>query len=292
MLNVTANTLRVWERRFGYPRPQRSRGNHRQYTYAEIVALREALQDGLSISSAVSVAREALSSDVDALLRALGALDAERADRAMEASLGLRSVERSVEDVLLPSLREIHRRDGGDSVRAAFAAVWVCDWLRRARRLASPPQRGLAVLVGDASGGDLEPTTPYVRAFELFCIRGGAHVVTLPVTHPAGIAEAVHTIEPDAIVIAGGSADDETLARWAYRARTAAGSVPLALFHRDVHGVGPNARARMLDPSPVAAEEQLAELLDTERRRARTTPLRELPGTGPPRHSRTGKAAG
>ena len=58
LLNVSPNTLRAWERRFGYPRPQRSPGQHRLYTHGEVAALRDALQDGLSISSAVSRARE------------------------------------------------------------------------------------------------------------------------------------------------------------------------------------------------------------------------------------------
>ena len=61
LLNVSPNTLRAWERRFGYPQPQRSPGKHRLYTHGEVAALRDALQEGLSISSAVSRAREALS---------------------------------------------------------------------------------------------------------------------------------------------------------------------------------------------------------------------------------------
>ena len=60
LLNVSPNTLRAWERRFGYPRPQRSSGQHRLYIHGEVAALRDALQEGLSISSAVSRAREAL----------------------------------------------------------------------------------------------------------------------------------------------------------------------------------------------------------------------------------------
>ena len=42
LLNVSPNTLRAWERRFGYPKPQRSPGRHRLYTYGEIASLRDA----------------------------------------------------------------------------------------------------------------------------------------------------------------------------------------------------------------------------------------------------------
>jgi uncharacterized protein YjcR len=33
VLNVSPNTLRAWERRFGYPKPQRTAGKHRLYTH-------------------------------------------------------------------------------------------------------------------------------------------------------------------------------------------------------------------------------------------------------------------
>jgi DNA-binding transcriptional MerR regulator len=275
LLNVTANTLRAWERRFGYPKPQRSRGNHRLYTYAEVAALREALQEGLSISSAVSVAREALSTDVHALVRALGAFDGDRADRALEASLGLRSVERTVEEVLLPALRDIHRREGNDTAHWAFAAGWGSDWLRRARRLSPPPDRGISLLVGDACGSDLDPSAAQVRALELFCSRAGAEVLTLPVEAPGGLAEVVAAISPGAVVIAGSRAGDEVLSRWAYRVRSSTGRLPLALFHRDVHAVGPESRARVLAPLPSAAQEELFELVEAGPEPTKLTTVKE-----------------
>jgi DNA-binding transcriptional MerR regulator len=94
VLNVSPNTLRAWERRFGYPKPQRSPGKHRLYTHGEIAALRDALQEGLSISSAISRARESVAADTHVLVGALAAYELERADAAMEGALALRSVER------------------------------------------------------------------------------------------------------------------------------------------------------------------------------------------------------
>ena len=61
-LNVSPSTLRSWERRFGFPRPLRSPGQHRIYSMAELDALRDALAGGLGVSSAVSAARDAISS--------------------------------------------------------------------------------------------------------------------------------------------------------------------------------------------------------------------------------------
>ena len=164
VLNVSPNTLRAWERRFGYPKPQRTAGKHRLYTHGEVAALRDALQEGLSISSAISRARESLSSDTSTLIGALQAFELDRADAAMEAALALRSVERSVEEVLLPSIHEIGERHGFDSAPWAFAARWATDWLQRAQRMAPPPMRPAAVLVGDATRDDLDPDALALKA--------------------------------------------------------------------------------------------------------------------------------
>src|SRR5438874_1582042 len=160
LLNVSPNTLRAWERRFGFPKPQRSPGKHRLFTHGEVAALRDALQEGLSISSAVSRAREGLAADSNSLVGALVSYERERADGAMEATLALRSVERSVEEVLLPTLEDIVRRHSVDSAQWAFAAAWGSDWLRRATRMAPPPVRPTSMLIADASRDDLDPATP------------------------------------------------------------------------------------------------------------------------------------
>ena len=157
MLNVSANTLRAWERRFDYPQPQRTAGKHRVYVHGEVAALRDALRDGLSISSAVSRARESLRSDTHILVGALASFELERADGAMEAALAMRSVERTVEEVLLPSVAELARRSGTDSAAWAMGCRWALEWLRRAQRMTPPPARPGALLIGDATDGRPRP---------------------------------------------------------------------------------------------------------------------------------------
>src|ERR1700751_1843084 len=106
MLGVSPNTLGSWERRYGFPKPHRSAGGHRQYSLGEIEALRLTLAETHNVSSAISLARERgegppTSSRLGA---AYAAFDEDTANRLLEESLGLRSVERTIEDVLLEAV--------------------------------------------------------------------------------------------------------------------------------------------------------------------------------------------
>jgi MerR family transcriptional regulator, light-induced transcriptional regulator len=261
LLKVSPNTLRTWERKFGYPKPQRSSGGHRVYTYAEIEALRDALEEGLSVSSAISVASEGLGADVHALVTALASFRSERADRAMEASLALRSMERSIDEVLLPALDNVRRRRGSASTAWAFAFRWSTDWLTRMHRLSPPPERGQAVLIGDASGDELDPSAAYIRGLELLCSREGFKVLSLSVVALDGLPETVAALEPNCIVLAGDRALDDDVARWANAIRSATGALPIVLYLRMLNSPGSPPDARVLESSPAAACGQIVQLL-------------------------------
>jgi DNA-binding transcriptional MerR regulator len=260
LLNVSPNTLRGWERRFGYPRPHRPPGKHRLYTQAEITELRDALSRGLSISSAVGVAQESLRADAHSLVSSLTRFRADDADGAMEGSLALRSLERSVEEVLLQSLDEIGAAKGHDSATWAFAVRWAHDWLQRARRVSPVAPYAGALLIGDASHPELDPATPYILALELFCIRAGATVMTLSVEACQYIREAVSAFPPDAVVLAGNTVADDHVAAWAYAVRSTAGPLPFVVYQRKLDD--PRSNGRVLPRMPAAAQAQIFELLD------------------------------
>lgn len=262
MLNVSANTLRAWERRFDYPKPQRTAGKHRVYVHGEVAALRDALRDGLSISSAVSRARESLRSDTHILVGALASFELERADGAMEAALAMRSVERTVEEVLLPSVAELARRSGTDSTAWAIGSRWATEWLRRAQRMTPPPVRPGAILIGDATEDDLDPDAPMVRALELFTGRTGIRIASIPVGNHSGVADLLKSLRPGAVIIAGRHASDEDIARFAYAVRSAGGSLPLALFQRGGQEVSRTRTVHVLPVSPSEATAQALALLD------------------------------
>ncbi len=266
LLNVTATTLRAWESRFGFPTPTRSVGNHRMYLYAEVVALRGALRDCVSISSAVRLARAELVARDSSLVDALSRYDRGRADLAMEAALASRSLERCVEDVLIPGLEQIARERTLDSAAWAFAARWGGDWLRRANRLAAARTSRLSMVLGDASRDELDPDAPHIRALELFCLRGGVKMISLSVRGAAGIGDALRAQRPDVVVIAGGQRASDAAATWARQVRLAIGSTPIALYRPgDDLARMPTTGTTVLPIGAGDAHHHLIELITAER---------------------------
>src|SRR5512140_363533 len=68
---LAADTLRAWERRYGLPRPQRTAGGHRLYSQRDIETIKWLMKrqaEGLSISRAVDLWNEQISSGIDPLM--------------------------------------------------------------------------------------------------------------------------------------------------------------------------------------------------------------------------------
>ncbi len=207
MLGVSASTLRSWERRLGYPHPHRTPGNHRLYELGEVEALREALRETQNISSAVEVARQRGRGPASAarLLAAFDNFDEAAADRELEESLAVRSVERTICELLLPALEQAEHRQNG-AAELEHACRWSTGWLHRARRLAPGATRPEGVLLLD-SGSPLGVEAIQVQALELFLRRAGLRVLLLS----AGLAEgrfrsALRALEPEAVVLCGSDA--------------------------------------------------------------------------------------
>jgi hypothetical protein len=59
VLCVSPDTLRAWEQRFGYPHSVVGAAGERRYAHGEVIALRDSLEAGLSIASAIKKARAA-----------------------------------------------------------------------------------------------------------------------------------------------------------------------------------------------------------------------------------------
>jgi MerR family transcriptional regulator, light-induced transcriptional regulator len=210
MLGVSTSTLRSWERRLGYPQPSRTPGNHRLYELDEVEALREALRETHNISSAVEVARQRGRGPASParLVADFDRFDETAADRQLEESLAVRSVERSVSELLLPALELAEHRapNGNGAAELEYACRWATGWLHRARRLTPGATRDEGVLLLD-SGSPLGVESVHVQALELFLRRAGLRVLLLS----AGLAEgrfrsALRALEPAAVVICGSEA--------------------------------------------------------------------------------------
>jgi DNA-binding transcriptional MerR regulator len=171
MLGVSPNTLRSWERRYGFPRPERSAGGHRQYALTEVESLRVALAETHNVSSAISLARErgAGPSSPARLAAAFASFDEQEANRLLEDSLALRSVERTIEEVLLTAVTAL-----ADPLTPEYEFGWrhATGWMSAQKRLSPPATRPEGVLVFDAST-PCELDALHAQAFELLLRRAG-----------------------------------------------------------------------------------------------------------------------
>ncbi len=262
MLGVSPNTLRSWERRFGYPSPQRTQGGHRQFDLAEIEALRQAFSETHNISSAISIARQRGEGPASParLSDAFGRFDEDRADRLLEESLAVRSVERTVEEVLLVAVDAIAEATAPRAPEVGFAWRYATGWLAANQRVAPPAHRADGVLIFDATG-PLDRDALRVQALELSLRRSGVRTLTLSVDLDVDrIARALRALQPTAMVLAGGPADLEVLGRLVYAARRHAPGVEVLDFCAALPDTGASTVPR-LGRSPMAARDVLLDRL-------------------------------
>jgi DNA-binding transcriptional MerR regulator len=231
VLGVSPNTLRSWERRYGFPVPRRTPGNHRNYELIELQTLRDALAETGNISSAVELARQRQEAPAagGGLRAAFEAFDEDAADRAIEGSLAVRPLERTVEELLLPAIDEL-AADAEREAELEFAARWASGWLHGARRLASTASRPAGILLLDSSrGSDAEAV--HAQALDLALRRAGFRVLML--SDELGeerMERALGALDPTAIVLCGPGADTPSAVQLVRKIREAGFDAPLYGF--------------------------------------------------------------
>jgi DNA-binding transcriptional MerR regulator len=231
LLGVSPSILRGWEERFGYPKPRRSEGGQRQYDLAQLESLRRALLETHNVYSAVKLARQrgTWPSSPAQLVDAFRHFDEEAADRVMEESLAVRSVERVVDEVLLPAVEMAADRDGGDA-EYELARHWAMGWLFAALRAAPYAGRDRTVLLFDSSGR-VHVDSLRVQAVELGLRRAGIGTVLLPVDlPPLRVLHAVRALEPVAFVACGRDATPGAVERLMFAIRQADSAAPLFAY--------------------------------------------------------------
>jgi MerR family transcriptional regulator, light-induced transcriptional regulator len=274
MLGVSPNTLRSWERRYSFPRPHRSPGGHRQYALAEIESLRLTLAETHNVSSAISLARERGEgpSSSTRLAAAFAAFDEDRANRLLEESLALRSVERTVEEVLLASLQEHSEQE---AVTAEYEFAWrhATGWMSAQKRLTPPASRSEGVLIFDGSThGDMDAI--HAQALELLLRRAGMRTLTMtPLIEPTRLARAVRALMPDAVVLTGQRAALDAIGRVVYTVRGIVQETAVFDYRGAVPDTGASTVLR-LGPTPISARDALLARLDSARVVPRAQPTR------------------
>ena len=262
LLGVSPNTLRSWERRFGYPSPRRTAGGHRQYELSELEALRRALLETHNISSAIQVARQRGGGPSSAarLVDAFDRFDEQTADRVMEESLAVRSVERTVEDLLLPALEFVHDRSGREA-EYELACRWATGWMHAVKRVVPAATRDEGVFLFDSSPL-LDVEALQVQALELNLRRAGFRVLMLSIGLPQErIARAMRALEPSALVLCGNGATLDVVGRLVYTSRQI-GSGAAVFEYRDAMPVTGKHSIRSLGVRPTEAADNLKTVCD------------------------------
>ncbi|HEY8082899.1 MAG TPA: MerR family transcriptional regulator [Solirubrobacterales bacterium] len=264
VLGVSPNTLRSWERRYGYPTPKRTVGNHRNYELVELQTLRDALVETGNISSAIELSRQrqAAPPSDDSLLAAFESFDEGAADRAVEESLVLRPLERTVEELLLPAVDQL-AADQGREAELEFAARWAMGWLHGARRLAPAASRPAGVLLLDSSRGQ-DAEAVHAQALDLTLRRAGFRVLML--SNELGderLERALRALDPTAILLCGPGADTPSAVKLVRKVREVGIDAPLYGFR---------ASGLIGDAVPTAGERpsNVTEMLNADLRRRAT----------------------
>jgi MerR family transcriptional regulator, light-induced transcriptional regulator len=262
MLGVSPNTLRSWERRYGFPRPERSSGGHRQYALSQIEALRLTLAETRNVSSAISLACERGDgpSTCARLTSAFAAFDEDQANRLLEDSLGLRSVERTIEELLLAAV-EAHCEPQRNSAEYEFGWRHATGWLSAQRRLAPPATRPEGILIFDASAPcDLDAL--HAQALEVLLRRVGLRTLSLtPAIECSRMGRALRALDPKAVVLTGRRVSLDSVGRLVYAVRSVVREVAVFDYRGAVPDTGASTVCR-LGQTPVAARDLLLSRLE------------------------------
>jgi DNA-binding transcriptional MerR regulator len=262
MLGVSPNTLRSWERRYGFPCPRRSAGGHRQYALTDVEALRAALAQTHNVSSAIAIARQRGEGPPSSsrLAGAFGAFDENAADRLLEESLALRSVERTIEDLLLEAV-ELRLEDRNAGAEYEFAWRYANGWLSALKRVSPPAGRSGGILILDASA-QLDLDALYAQSLDVILRRAGLRTLLLsPAVEPKRMGRALRALVPYAVVLTGRRITLDGIGRVVFTLRSARREVVVCDFRGAVPKTGAATVLRLGD-APVAARDTLLAQLD------------------------------
>jgi MerR family transcriptional regulator, light-induced transcriptional regulator len=228
---VPAATLRQWERRYGFPLPERSDSGYRLYgddDLRHIRAMKQHIEDGVPASRAAAMVRSegdvergprslaALRAD---LVEALVALDEGLADRVIGEAHALHPLEDVVLDLFRSTMTELGERWHAGRIATTtehFASSYIQGRLRQLMGLAGNSRNGQRVIVACAPHDQHE-----IGAMMLAVMlrREGYHVLYVGANTPvADLADMARAVRPAAVMVSASSLEsvDHLLAQRAH----------------------------------------------------------------------------
>lgn len=117
LLDLPAPTIRSWERRYGVPAADRSSGGHRRYTPVQLerlLRMRDLIAQGWRPVQAAGLVKAGFAASagplVDAFLHGARDLAPDSIARSLDVANETLGLQRTVDDVLVPAMREIGER--------------------------------------------------------------------------------------------------------------------------------------------------------------------------------------
>jgi len=229
---LTADVLRVWERRYDLPKPQRTPGGHRLYSDYDIAVikwLRARQDEGLTISRAVELWKETAASrdpleglpraasyaeslpapasrldDLrDRWIKACLAFDAGKAEEVLNQAFAINPVETVCFEILQKGIRQVGtlwHQDRATVQQEHFATALAVRRVETLISAAPAPTRAQTVLVG-CPAGEWHHFSQLLLT--LLLRRRGLNVVYLGANLPLDQMEATATaVRPSLIVLA------------------------------------------------------------------------------------------
>ena len=189
--------------------------------------------------------------------QAFTGFDDDKVDRMLEESLSLRSVERTVDEVLIPAVEELAPSDDSPaSPEFQFAWRYATGWLAAAQRVAPPAHRTEAILIFEATH-NFDVDALHCQALELTLRRAGLRTLTLAVAMDTQrLGRAMRALKPGAVVLTGRRASLDALGRLVYAARQSGGELEVFDYRGALPDTGASTVCRLAS-TPLLARDTL-----------------------------------
>ena len=211
LLGIPIPTIRSWERRYGFPVPSRTQGQHRRYSVDEVDQLRRVRDEitrGHNARQAVDVVRRSTTEArprtelLDRFLVASMHLDPSLLREILTEGTEQLGVEHTIRDIALPAMREMGSRwKAGvcDTAHEHLATEAVRVWLARQSVMAPPAFRPYPLIL---ACGPKDLHTIGLESFGVVLARRGWSVRTLGALTPvSSLVAAVRAAEARGAVV-------------------------------------------------------------------------------------------